>query len=90
MKKSLTVLAAACLFSVTGAFAQDQDKSAEMKKCPEGAMPMAGYMCQKDKPDSGCSHEEGFYDHRSVHAQKCFSCQSGTTWNQAEFACLKK
>lgn len=105
MKKSLTVLVAACLFSVTGAFAQEaeisdmikgqlglssQDKGAEMKKCPEGAMLMAGYMCQKDKPDSGCSHEEGFYDHRSVNAEKCFSCQSGTTWNQAEFACLKK
>ena len=69
MKKSLTILAAACLFSVTGAFAQEaeisdmiedhlglssQDKGAEMKKCPEGAMPMAGYMCQKDKPVTGC------------------------------------
>lgn len=87
MKKSLTILAAACLFSVTGAFAQE---AAKTKKCPEGAMLMAGYMCQKDKPASGCSHEEGFYEHKSVHPKKCFSCQNGTKWIQAEFACSKK
>ncbi len=105
MKKSLTMLAIASLFAITGAVAQQadvsdmikghlglssQDKDADMNKCPEGAKPMAGYMCQMDKPIAGCSHEEDFYDHKSVHPNKCFSCQSGTEWNLAEFACLKK